>query len=344
MKVGIDISSLHSMSNVRGIGFYTQYLIDSLKKYTDVEVVVFESSEKKEKVDLVHFPFFDFFRPTLKVSKDIPTVITIHDVIPLLFPEHYPPGIKGRINLFRQKRALAKVKAVITDSKTSTDDVTKVFKLPQNQVFTVYLAPGNHFQKLSDLEIKKRIDKYNLPEKFVLYSGGVNWNKNLISQTQAALQTGLDVVFAGGGFNNRDNLEHSELKDFKHFLSENKKNPKVHILGFVSGEELAALMNAAAALLFASRYEGFGLPILEAQVCGTPVVTGKISSMAEVAGDGAELVDPNSREEISLGLNKVLNDSNHRERLIKKGFKNLKRFSWKKTALETVKVYEDALS
>src|SRR5688572_16382289 len=130
MKVGIEISSLHSMSKGRGIGFYTQYLVESLKKYTDTEVVLLETPGQKEKVDLIHYPFFDFFRPTLKVSKDVPVVVTIHDVIPLLFPKHYPPGIKGRINLFRQKQALKKVKSVITDSQTSTNDVVEVFNFP----------------------------------------------------------------------------------------------------------------------------------------------------------------------------------------------------------------------
>jgi len=239
MKVGIDISSLHSMSKGRGIGFYTRYLIDSLRKYTDIEVVVFDTPGKNEKVDLVHFPFFDFFRPTLKISRDTPTVVTIHDVIPLLFSKHYPPGIKGRINLFRQKQSLKKVKAIITDSKTSTSDAVKIFKVSEKNVFTVYLASGNHFTKLSDMEVRKRISKFNLPEKFLLYSGGVNWNKNLTTQTAAALQTGSDIVFVGGGFVNRSNLEHPELKDFKDFLSKYENNPRVHILGFVSDEEIA---------------------------------------------------------------------------------------------------------
>lgn len=344
MKVGIDISSLHEMSKGRGIGFYIRYLIESLKRYTDTEVVVFETTEKNEKVDLVHFPFFDFFRPTLKVSTDIPAVITIHDVIPLLFPKHYPQGLKGRINLFRQKQALKKVKAVITDSEASTRDVIKIFKLPQIRVNTIYLAPADYFKKLPEPEIKKRINKFKLPEKYILYSGGVNWNKNLLAQTNAASRTGLDIVFVGGGFENRSNLDHAELNEFKKFLSEYEKNPQVHILGYVSDEELAGLVNGAQALLFASRYEGFGLPILEAQACGTPVLAGKTSSMIEVAGNGAEFVNPDSEEDIKLGLNKILNDSKNKRGLITRGFENLKRFSWEKTALETVKVYQDALS
>jgi glycosyltransferase involved in cell wall biosynthesis len=344
MKVGIDISSLHTMSKGRGIGFYAQYLVDSLRKYTQVDVIVFEAQEKREKVDLIHYPFFDFFRPTLKIVKDIPTVVTIHDVIPLLFPRHYPAGIKGKINLFRQKQSLKKVKAVITDSDASTKDVIKCFKLSKNVVSTIYLAPANHFKKLPDSETKKTISKFNFPDRYILYSGGINWNKNLIVQTKAALETGLDLVFVGNGFQNKDNLNHPELKDFKEFLSRYENNARVHILGFVLDNELVALMNGARALIFASRYEGFGLPILEAQSCGTPVVTSNISSMVEVAGDGAEIVDPNSGDSINMGLNKILENNKYSQEIVKKGFENLKRFSWEKTALQTVKVYQNALS
>jgi glycosyltransferase involved in cell wall biosynthesis len=341
MKIGIDVSSLHSMSKGRGIGFYIEYLVDSLKKYTDVEVAVFETVGNREKVDLIHYPFFDFFRPTLKVNKNIPTVVTIHDVIPLLFPKHYPPGIRGSINLFRQKQTLTKVKKIITDSETSTKDVITIFKVLPDKVRTVYLAPANYFKKLSFAETKKIIAKFKLPEKFVLYGGGVNWNKNLVNQTEAALKSGLDIVFIGAGFENRNNLSHPELKEFKEFLKRYGDNPQVHILGFVSNEELVALMSASDALLFVSRYEGFGLPVLEAQSCSVPVVTGNTSSMVEVAGDSAEIVNPESVGDICKGLEDAIKN---KDGLVKKGFENLKRFSWEKTALETVKVYHEALS
>jgi len=343
MKVGINISSLHQMSKGRGIGFYTQYLVDSLKEYTDAEIVIIDSPDSREKVDLIHFPFFDFFRHTLKITHDIPTVVTIHDVIPLLFPKHYPPGIKGRINLYRQKQALKKVKAVITDSVTSAKDAVRIFSLPQNDVVPIYLAPAKHFQQMPKTESRRRIEKFKLPENYLLYTGGVNWNKNLINQTQAGLKTGMDIVFAGSGFENRANLNHPELKEFKLFLSEFEKNPKIHILGFVTNEDLVGLINLASAVLFASRYEGFGLPILEAQSCGIPVITSRSSSMLEVAGDGAVLVDPDSEGDIESGVSSILKGSLKREQLIKRGFENAKKFSWKKTALETMKVYENAL-
>ena len=342
MKVGIDVSALHNFSKGRGIGFYTDNLIESLKKYTDAEVQVLEAVNPDPKVDLIHYPFFDFFKPTLKIRNNIPTVVTIHDVIPLLFPKHYPPGIKGRINLFRQKQALKKVNAVITDSQTSTSDVIRILKIPQEKVSTVYLASSPNFKNLPESEIKKNISKFNLPEKFLLYTGGVNWNKNLLNQTEAALNSGMDIVYVGGGFNNRDNLNHSEMDSFKKFLVKYEKNSKVHILGFVREEEIISLMNAADALLFASYYEGFGLPILEAQSCGTPVITSNNSSTKEVAGNAALLVNPEKVEEIAKAINDVSNQKLRKD-LIEKGFNNLDNFSWEKTAKQTVEIYNEVL-
>lgn len=342
MKVGIDVSGLHNFSKGRGIGFYTDNLITSLKKHSDIEVKVIDSPESSPKVDLIHYPFFDFFKPTLKIKKNLPTIVTIHDVIPLLFPKHYPPGLKGRINLFRQKQALKKVNAVITDSITSTSDVVSVLKVPREKVSTVYLASSPNFKKLSESEIRNNISKFNLPEKFLLYTGGVNWNKNLLNQTQAALNCGIDIVFVGGGFSNKDNINHPELQSFKDFINKYENNPHIHILGFVSEEEIVSLMNAANALLFASYYEGFGLPILEAQSCGTPVITSNNSSTKEVAGDGAILVNPSNVEEIEKAI-KDTDNTTIRKQLIEKGLKNLNNFSWEKTAKQTIDIYNEVL-
>ena len=97
MRVAIDISNLHKFSKGRGIGYYSQNLIDALKKYTDLDVMVIEEKTDFPKVDIIHYPFFDFFRTTLPLNKKVPTVVTIHDVIPLKFPAHYPPGLRGKI-------------------------------------------------------------------------------------------------------------------------------------------------------------------------------------------------------------------------------------------------------
>lgn len=345
MKVGIDVSAMSSMSKGRGIGFYTDNLVKSLKQYTDISVSVIEDESKRIDVDLIHYPFFDFFKPTLKIRADIPTVVTIHDVIPLIFKKHYPPGIKGHLNLIRQKLALRKVKAIITDSKTSTQDVIKVLSVNPNKVFTVYLDSDDDFKKIEDKsKIQSVLIKYHLPTNYLLYSGSINWNKNLLNQTKAAIESGTDIVYIGGGFEKRENLDHPEMKSFKQFIEKYSKHSQVHILGFVPDEDLYCLISGAKAVLYASFYEGFGLPILEAQSCGTPVITSNISSMVEVAGKGALLVDPFDEKTILEAIKKIVTDKNFSSELVKKGFLNIQNFSWEKTAHETVKVYEYALS
>ena len=345
MKVGIDISAMNSMSKGRGIGFYTDNLIEALKKYTDIEVKVIEDESDISAVDLIHYPFFDFFKPTLKVRHDFPVVVTIHDVIPLLFPKHYPPGIKGRSNLIRQKLALRKVKVIITDSESSTLDVKKVFSTNSNKVFTVYLDCNENFKKIEDKSIiQSTLIKYHLPTSYVLFSGSINWNKNLLNQTKAAIEAGIDIVFIGRGFENKENLDHPEMKSFKQFVEKYSQNSRVHILGFVPDEDLLNLLCGSKMVLYASYYEGFGLPILEAQSCQVPVITSNVSSMTEVAGSGAILVDPNDEKSIKNAIEKILSSQKTVNDLIQKGIVNTQRFSWEKTAKETVKVYEYALS
>lgn len=344
LKVGIDISSMHPLSRSRGIGFYTEHLFEALKKYTDINVTMINNGEEKAqaggRMDLIHYPFFDLFVNTLKVEGH-PAVITIHDVIPLIFPKHYPPGIRGRIQLIRQKSALKKVDAIITVSESSKVDITKYLGVDPEKIFVIPSAAGENFGVINDKDRLDSVrDKYSLPDSFVLYSGGVNWNKNLINLTQACLEASMDLVMVGKGFETKNDLHHPELEDFRKFQGSFSGNPKVHILGFVSKEDLEVIYNLALTLLLPSRYEGFGLPILEAQASGLTVITSNVSSMPEVAGDGALLVDPDDVDEITRAVRDVSRNQSLRRDLIKKGFDNVKNFTWRKTALETVKVYE----
>lgn len=343
MRVKIDISKLHKLSQQRGIGFYTRNLIEELKKNDHVDLKVVETTTDNRDCDVLHFPFFDLFRTTLPLSKYANTVVTIHDVIPLVFPQHYPPGIKGRLAFLKQKLSLKNVKAVITDSKASKKDIQKYLGVPENKIFPVYLAPGSQFKKITDENALSRTrSRFSLPDTFVLYTGSVNWNKNLLNIAQATVESGIDLVCVGGGFTTKEDLSHPELKSFKSFMEKFGDNPKVHILGFVENDDLVNIINLAKAVVQCSFYEGFGLPILEAQACGTPVITSNLASMPEVAGSGAILVDPNSSEQIKEAIIKMTSDELFRSNLIKKGFENLENFSWEKTAQETLEVYRYA--
>lgn len=343
MKIGINISKLNKLNTKRGIGFYTQYLIESLKKYTKEEILIIDSQEKKFAVDVMHYPYFDFFKASLPIKKDFPTVVTIHDTTPLVFPKHYPPGIKGKINFFKQKFALKKVRAVITDSKSSAKDIEKYLNIPSKKIFPIYLSVRDIFKKNKEIKSLEQIKrKYNLPKEYFIYVGDINWNKNLLNLTEAIIESKNNVCFIGKGFS-QSSLDHPELKSFKQFKEKFSSHPNVYVLGFIEDNDLVLLLNGAKGLLLPSFYEGFGLPILEAQACGVPVITSNVSSMPEIAGEGALLINPGSVKHIKEAIELITNNSELRSKLVKKGFSNVEKFSWKKTAEETVKVYEYAI-
>lgn len=343
MKVAFNISPLNSGHKTRGIGSYTFNLLSKLKKQEDIFIQEFTEFNEIKDTDIVHIPYFDLFQHTLPLKKKFPTVVTIHDVTPLVFPTHYPKGLRGTTNLLFQKIALKNVSRVITDSQSSKKDIAKYLNVNLEKIDVIYLAPSEDFKIIND---KNKLNivakKYNLPKKFALYTGNVNWNKNLLNLTAACKTADIDLVTVGSGFEKKDNLNHPELSSYKQFLAKYENDPNVKILGYVDSNDLVSVMNLAAVVLLPSFYEGFGLPILESQACGTPIVTSNISSMPEVAGDGAVLVNPYSVEEIAKAIEKItINDE--RLKMQKLGFVNIKKFSWEKCAKKTVEVYKKVL-
>lgn len=341
MKIAFCISPLLNNHNVRGIGAYTKNLLDSLKKISGIEIQEFSDISEVKNADVIHYPFFDLFQKSLSINNKIPTIVTIHDVIPLEYPKHYPSGIKGALNKFLQRKSLKKIAAVITDSQSSKKGIIKYLKVAENKIFPIYLASVGHFRKIqNNIALEEIKHKYKLPDKFALFTGNVNWNKNLLNLCSAALKSGIDIVLIGKSFEERNNLNHPEMKSFKKFLDTFSSNSKVHILGFIENEDLVFITNLADIQLLPSFAEGFGLPILEAQSCGVPVITSNTSSMPEVAGRGALMVDPTSVEDISRAITRIIKNKELKEELIKEGFKNVKRFSWEKTAQETIEIYD----
>lgn len=345
MKVLIDTSPLTSGHKYRGIGVYTERLVEALKAREDENEYIFSRSEKVPKdVDLVHYPWFDLFRLTLPLEKPYPTVVTVHDVIPLLFPQHFPKGVRGWTKFRVQKFSLSSAKAVITDSQNSKNDIVRTLSFPADRVFVVPLAPGPKFKKLKkgkwEGSIKK---KYKLPEKFALYVGDVNWNKNVVGLVKAAKKVKIPVVIVG---------KQAAEKDFDRTHPENRPQVElqelvdedVALTGFVPEGDLVKIYNLASVYVQPSYYEGFGLPALEAMASGVPVVASKRTSLPEVLGKAALFVEPNDYNKIAVGIRKVLNlSAEERERLIKKGQKQAAEYSWKKVADETVAVYHQAL-
>lgn len=345
MIVALDISPLKSGHRFRGIGAYTENLSEALKnlKKPGFQIKLIEKGPIPQEVDLVHYPYFDLFFTTLPLKKPKKTVVTVHDVTPLVFPQHYPPGIKGQLKLRIQKRSLKGASAVICDSINSKKDIAKFLDYPPEKTFVVYLAASSQFKKisLSEVEIKKISSRYNLPRKFVLYVGDVDYNKNVLGLVAACKRIKVPLVMVGKQAAQKDfDASHVENQPLLKLIKEFGQDPEVLRLGFVPDKDLVSLYNLASVYCQPSFYEGFGLPVLEAMACGCPVVSSNRASLREVAGEAALLVDPEDIEEIARALAKLSNNRKLREDLIKKGFKQVKKFSWTKTAQETVKIYE----
>lgn len=344
MKVAVNIRPLKTEHNTRGIGNYTRNLIAALKQ-RGIDVVEFEDQKEINSADLVHYPYFDLFKISLPLFKKYPTVVTIHDVTPLIFPEHYPPGFKGSLLNILQKISLYDAKAIVTDSYSSKKDIQKKLSIPEDKIFPVYLAPSKEFKQIQNSKMLKEVSKkYNLPADFLIYFGDVNWNKNLVNIASACDKLGVDLVMIGSNFSKTIISTHPELASFKEFLKKFQSNKNIHLKGFIEENDLVCIINLAKGSILTSFYEGFGLPIVESQACGVPVVTSDTSSMPEVAGKGALYVDPFDVGSIVAKIKLLLSDEHLRNELIEKGFENIKRFSWNKTAEETTEVYKYALS
>lgn len=341
LKVGIDIGPLSDANQNRGIGFYVKNLIRALKKLDKIKIVEGNTIDDFGNVDIVHYPTFDFFKHTLPIQKIKPVVVTIHDVTPLVFPKAYPPGWIGNINLGIQKYSLKNVRAVITDSKASANDLVKYLNIKNSLIHPIHLAYGDEFKVIEDKKALTDIKiKYDLPDKFVVYVGNVNWNKNLVRITEAAVNIGVKIVLIGQGFENINPSQHKELESYREFLDKFRDNNLVKRIGYMPTDDLVGVLNLAKACVYTTLYEGFGLPILEAQACGVPVVTSRVSSMTEVAGSGAVLVDPQDIHEISMAIVRLLEDKKYSNEITDKGFENITKFSWQKTANETIAVYK----
>jgi len=349
MNIAIDISPLSTEHKVRGTGFYLQHLKEALLKYfPENNYTFFQTGDTlPEKIDIVHYPYFDPFFITLPFRKQYKTVVTVHDLTPIVFFEHFPAGLKGNFRWQVQKFRLKNVDGILTDSEASKKDIMKIVGYPEKKIDVAYLAAGEEFKrlKIEDLGLKKVKEKYHLPEKFVLYVGDVTWNKNLPRMLRAVEKLDIPLVMVGKALVSSDfdrkNKWNSDLAEVQKLA---KQNNNVHMLGFVPTEDLVALYNLATVFVFPSVYEGFGLPILEAMQSGCPVIISRESCMPEVGGVAAEYFDGYNTDNFADVIKKVYSSRIIQKELSEKGLVQAKKFSWQATAEKTIQAYTRALN
>jgi len=327
MRVGIHLGGIVGGHETRGIGVNTSELLKTIKEIKNKKIQISEF-KPGEKYDLVHFTVFkpfSFSLPFRKPAKKV--VLTIHDLIPLIYPKHYPGGIKGNFIFLIQKLLIKKnVDAIITISETSKKDICRFLGVNPEKIHVIYLAPKKVFKKVENNNLKQEVKKkYNLPDKFALYVGDVNYNKNIPNLIKAVKLAKTPLVICGKQAKGieKENLNHPELRHLKDINWSG-----VLRLGFVPDEDMAVIYNLATVYCQPSYYEGFGLPVLEALACGCPVVASKTQALVEIAEGVATFVDPKDPQDIADGLNSFI-----------KGSKLPREYSWEKTAKETLDLY-----
>lgn len=292
-------------------------------------------------------PDYDVFHclgTYLPIFQNYKSVVTVHDLKYLRYPNLWGKGFHFKVAYMRStlKKALSKAKRVIADSQDTKEDIVNFFGISEDKIKVIYLATDLKMKLASDSACSI-LEKYSINKPYFLYLGVNLLHKNL---------NGLIEAFAE--FKEIYDKWNTKLlitgKQYSAYNTHLNKAKKVGIIdniiftGFVPDEHLPLLYQEAEAFLFPSFHEGFGLPILEAMECGTPVITSNVSAMPEVAGNAALLVDPNNPKEIAQKMFAIMDSEDLKREYIEKGYERVKKFSWGKTAQETLTVYNFVLS
>jgi glycosyltransferase involved in cell wall biosynthesis len=360
MKIAIDIRA--AVGKKTGKGWYTFVMVEHLlrldpsshfilytqersvhfDRYPNVQQRVFPVAGfrwhwavlrdlKKQRPDLFWAPT-SYIIPAL-APRWLKVVVTVHDIVAFLFPEgHNKKAVwLERLTLHR---AVRKSEQVLTVSRHTQNDLMKVFNLPEAKIPIAPCASSSTFRVITDRHLLAEVrDKYELPEKFILAVGTLSPRKNfrrLILAYAATLlkHQDVDLVIVGPKGWNFEDIVTFERSD------------RVHMVGYVSGEELAVLYNLAHLFVFPSLYEGFGIPPLEAMACGCPVVTSNVSSLPEVVGNAAMLVDPYSVDEIANAMDVILSNAYIAHDLSEKGLQRAKKFQWEASAKKVLETFK----
>ncbi len=284
---------------------------------------------KKNRIDIFHGPSF-----MLPVINSCKSIITVHDLTFIRYPESFTISTKIYYWLFF-KRSLKNANMIIADSEATKKDIIKYFNIHPRKIEIIYLGVDDKFKVIKNKSLIVNVrKKYKLPESFFLFTGVLSPRKNIEGALRAfsSLKTKHKFVVVGA--------KGWLYKSIFDIVEKLKINEKVIFTGYIDADDLHLVYNAAEALVFPSFYEGFGLPILEAMACGCPVITSNISSMPEVAGDAAILVNPRNIEQISVAMKTIVTNRAMKIQLIKKGLIQAKKFTWEKTAKETKALYE----
>ncbi|NLE06111.1 MAG: glycosyltransferase family 4 protein [Crenarchaeota archaeon] len=321
--------------------FLSHSFFSQIQKISMINYLYHLKINHLESIHQVKTNNYDVFHPTntdtyfLRYLQKKPFVITVHDMIHELYPEYYPkndPTVKNK------KQLMEKANHIIAISENTKKDIIRINDIDPSKISVIYHA--NPLKRICNLtNLHEKIAEQNPKRPYILFVGSRSRYKNFVFFVKAITplfkkHKNLKLFCAGGGsFTPREVTLFKELNIY----------PKIFYFP-INDNSMRELYENAEAFIFPSLYEGFGLPILEAFSCGCPLVVSNTSSLSEIAAEAASYINPYDAESILHGVESLLEDPDYRDELIKKGYERLKEFSWKKTAEEKKKIYDNLLN
>lgn len=283
------------------------------------------------KIDIYHVPK----NTGVPFLHNIPVVVTIHDIIPHVFPDKYLSNILERIWYELAIRvSINRSDKILTISNFSKEELIRHYDVDSSKIEIVSLAYNEAFRKIEETSMLNDVkERYRLHKKYILAIGGSEYRKNiqrLINVYLENFRDNYELIVVGGKWRDID-------------LAKKYQGENIRFITGVPEEDLIAIYNMASVFVFPSFYEGFGIPVLEGMACGVPVITSNVSSMPEVGGDAAIYFNPYDEKDMAEKIKMVLDDKQLREEMILKGLEKVKEYSWEKCAKETLKIYEEVL-
>lgn len=363
-KHGMDFMALHLIRELQKLDKENEYFIfvnegedrDCLQEKENFKIVTFGGSypvweqlklpqqARHYGIDLLHCT-----SNTAPLKSSMPTIVTIHDII---FLDKFPLTAKGynwyqKLGNFYRRivvgHLLTKLKFIYTVSHFEKQHIENKVNPTQAEVKVIYNGVGEHFKQVENQDILRNIrDKYQLPERFALFLGNTDPKKNTRNTVIAfakyyqEYEKDCRLVIV--------DLESTVVERYLAQAGLRDCLSAFVFPGYVPNEEMPALHTLAQLFLYTSLRESFGIPILEAMACGNPVITSNTSSMPEVAGQAATLIDPTSIDEIQMAITQKLQNSEHRASKTKQGLERAAQFTWANTALAYKKEYENLIA
>jgi glycosyltransferase involved in cell wall biosynthesis len=290
---------------------------------------------RQAQATLYHSPYY-----LMPYQPGVPTILTCYDLIPFIYPQYFSLSQRLIYHL-AHILALGTARRVVAISRATQTDLTHFFRLDPQRVTVTPLAADTNYVPCQEGQIAAVRNKYVLPEKYVLYMGSNKPHKNLGRLIEAwktaniKFQTLNFKLVVAGHWDNR-------YPEAQQHVEKLGLNDRVIFIGPVQEADLPPLYSGAELFVFPSLYEGFGLPVLEAMACGTPVVCSNTSSMPEVAGDAAILVNPLDVGALAEAIGRTLANKDLRQNMREKGLAQAAKFSWERAARETLAVYDRA--